>query len=85
MLLVTLNKIRYNCQHLVAGLGIEIMNKLDIDKAFVSDYDRFLFEFDVAHEKSPSQLTEITKHQRIAKLRDHSQSGDDQEKLWESF
>lgn len=42
----------------------------DIDKTYVSPYDRFLFEFDASHEKSASQLKEIKKHQRIFALRD---------------
>jgi hypothetical protein len=42
----------------------------DIDKAYVSPYDRFLFEFDATHEKSASQLKEIKKHERIFALRD---------------
>ena len=46
------------------------MNSYDIDKAYVSPYDRFLYEFDACHEKSASQLKEIKKHQRIFALRD---------------
>lgn len=46
------------------------MNPLDIDKAYVSPYDRFLRSFDACHEKTASQLSEIEKHQRIAQLRD---------------
>lgn len=46
------------------------MNNLDIDKAYVSPYDRFLFEFDATHEKSVSQLKEIIKYQRIFAMRD---------------
>ncbi len=46
------------------------MAKNDIDKTYVSPYDRFLFQFDASHEKSASQLKEIKKHQRIFALRD---------------
>ena len=46
------------------------MNNDDIDKAYVSPYDRFLFEFDACHEKTASQLKEIKKHQRIFAQRD---------------
>lgn len=42
----------------------------DIDKAYISPYDRFLFEFDATHEKSASQLKEIKKYERIFALRD---------------
>lgn len=31
------------------------MSKKDIDKAFVSPIDKFLFQFDAEHEKSASQ------------------------------
>lgn len=41
------------------------MNSNDIDKAYVSPYDKFLFEFDATHSKSASQLKEINKHKRI--------------------
>ena len=48
------------------------MNHQDIDKAYVSPYDRFLFEFDATHPHTASQLHEIAKHQRIFELRDHA-------------
>jgi len=57
----------------------------DINKAYVSPYDKFLYEFDVKHEKSPSQLKEIKKHQRIAKLRDDPQAKDQSEEIWSEF
>lgn len=46
------------------------MNQEDIDKAYVSPIDRFLFEFDAAHSKTPSQLKEINKYKRLYMLRD---------------
>ena len=46
------------------------MNPFDLDKAYVSPYDRFLKSFDAHHEKTASQLIELEKYQRIAKLRD---------------
>ena len=46
------------------------MNKLDVDKAYVSPYDYFFHEFDTHHPLSASQEAEIKKHQRIFKLRD---------------
>ena len=42
----------------------------DIDKLYISDYDKFLFDFDKSHVKTPAQLAEINKHSRIASLRD---------------
>ncbi len=48
------------------------MSSYDIDKAYVSPYDRFLFEFDACHEKSASQLKEIKKHERIFAMRDEA-------------
>lgn len=61
------------------------MSKHDIDKAYVSPYDRFLFEFDATHDKSASQLKEIKKHQRIAALRDLVSEKTDDEELWSDF
>ncbi len=61
------------------------MNKHDIDKAYVSPYDRFLFEFDATHDKSASQLKEIKKHQRIALLRDQANAQGSAEEIWTSF
>jgi hypothetical protein len=61
------------------------MNKHDIEKAYVSPYDRFLYEFDATHEKSLSQLKEIKKHERIAALRDSSNSLDSQDEIWKEF
>lgn len=49
------------------------MNSNDIDKAFVSAYDKFLYGFDALHQKSISQLKEIKKYQRIFALRDEAQ------------
>ena len=61
------------------------MNKHDIDKAYVSPYDRFLFEFDATHDKSLSQLKEIKKHQRIAVLRDQANTTVGEEEIWSDF
>ena len=46
------------------------MSRHDINKAYVSPYDKFLKKFDKEHEPSLSQQAEIKKYQRIAKLRD---------------
>ena len=48
------------------------MNSYNIDKAYVSPYDRFLFEFDACHEKSASQQKEIKKYRRIFAQRDQA-------------
>ena len=61
------------------------MSSNDIDKAYVSPYDRFLFEFDACHEKSASQLKEIKKHQRIFALRDNATSDLKQDDILKDF
>ena len=61
------------------------MTKHDIDKAYVSPYDKFLFEFDASHEKTESQLKEIAKHKKIAVRRDNANSNNGDEKIWEGF
>ena len=60
------------------------MSPEDIDKAYVSPFDQFLYTFDANHPKTPSQQKEIKKHQRITKLRDQASPADD-ETLWEKF
>ena len=57
----------------------------DIDKAYVSPYDRFLFEFDNTHLRSASQEKEIEKHRRIAALRDNANACEGKDGLWEAF
>ena len=61
------------------------MNKNEIDKSFVSEYDVFLRQFDATHEKTASQQKEINKHERIAKLRDGKASDTDSQEIWEDF
>ncbi|KTD53333.1 hypothetical protein Lsan_3743 [Legionella santicrucis] len=61
------------------------MNSNDIDKAYVSPYDKFLFEFDATHSKSASQLKEINKHQRIFLMRDNKDYKDEKGEIWEEF
>lgn len=61
------------------------MNSQDIDKAYVSPYDKFLFEFDATHSKSESQIKEITKHQRIALMRDNKEYDNEKGEIWEQF
>lgn len=61
------------------------MSTLDIDKAYVSPYDKFLFQFEATHEKTESQLAEIKKHEIIAGKRDFACVGGDEEMIWEKF
>ncbi|HHP0254261.1 TPA: CBU_0585 family protein [Legionella pneumophila] len=61
------------------------MNTDDINKTYVSPYDKFLYEFDATHKKSASQLQEIKKHQRIFKMRDDKDYKIDQSEIWEEF
>ena len=61
------------------------MSNDDINKAYVSPYDKFLFEFDQKHEKTASQLKEIRKNARIAKLRNDPNATDAQDELWKDF
>jgi hypothetical protein len=42
----------------------------DIDKAYVSPFDKFLRTFDKKHAPSASQQKEIAKHEKIFKKRD---------------
>lgn len=60
-------------------------NDTDIDKAYVSPYDKFLFEFDATHEKSASQMKEIKKHERLARMRDDKNYKEDQSGIWSEF
>ncbi len=61
------------------------MSDNDIDKAYVSPYDEFLFEFDATHNKSASQMKEIKKHERIARMRDDKDYQSDKGEIWEDF
>jgi hypothetical protein len=60
------------------------MTKHDINKAYVSPIDKFLYEFDAKHEKSLSQLKEIKKYQRIFALRDNPDLVEEV-KIWAEF
>ncbi|BCA96702.1 hypothetical protein TUM19329_30630 [Legionella antarctica] len=61
------------------------MSNNDIDKAYVSPYDKFLFEFDATHKKSASQMKEIQKNARIANMRDNKDYKNDKGEIWEDF
>lgn len=60
-------------------------SSFDIDKAYVSPYDKFLTKFDETHAKTASQLKEIKKHQRIATLRDNPDAQEGRGEIWEDF
>ncbi|MDP3562512.1 MAG: CBU_0585 family protein [Legionellaceae bacterium] len=60
------------------------MNKQDIDKKYISPIDEFLRDFDETHQKTPSQLKEIKKYQRIFALRDNKDEKKSDE-LWTEF
>lgn len=61
------------------------MSNVDLDKAYISPFDRFLYEFDVTHPKSESQLKEIQKFARIFALRDEVQPEGNADKIWTGF
>ncbi|MCP0914596.1 MULTISPECIES: CBU_0585 family protein [Legionella] len=61
------------------------MSSSDIDKAYISPIDRFLFEFDLTHQKSASQMREIEKYRRISALRDHAPVQKEGEEIWKDF
>ena len=59
-----------------------------LKKAYVSEIDNFLTQFDQSHpEKSPSQQKEIAKHARIAQLRDQTSAikSVENKEIWENF
>lgn len=56
------------------------------DKSYISELDKFLAEFDSQHlEKSNSQLKEMSKHQRVANLRDQPQATTSNNELLKDF
>jgi len=61
------------------------MSMHDIDKAYVSPYDKFLFEFDKTHEKTESQLKEIEKNRKIAEGRDNVKPDGSGDVIWTEF
>jgi hypothetical protein len=61
------------------------MSSDDLNKAYVSPYDVFLFEFDATHEKSASQLQEIKKNARIARMRDDADYKEESGEIWKDF
>ena len=61
------------------------MSAHDINKAYVSPFDKFLFEFDATHAKSASQLKEISKADKIALMRDDAEYSKPNSEIWEEF
>ncbi|WP_131783163.1 CBU_0585 family protein [Legionella gresilensis] len=61
------------------------MSSSDIDKAYISPYDEFFYEFDEEHKKSHSQMVEIKKNERVARLRDNAEPDPSQNEIWEEF
>lgn len=61
------------------------MSNEGLDKAYVSPYDKFLYEFDATHKKTASQIREIEKHQRIFLMRDDEHYPKNKGTLWEAF
>lgn len=59
--------------------------KHDIDKAYISPYDKFLYQFDETHPKSASQIKEIEKHKAIALMRDDKDYQVVTAEIWEEF
>jgi hypothetical protein len=56
----------------------------DLKKNYVSDIDKFLWEFDEKHpDRSLSQQQEIKKYERVYRLRDNPKPEEEQTKLWE--
>lgn len=61
------------------------MSAHDINKAYVSPFDKFLFEFDATHAKSASQIKEISKADKIALMRDDAEYKKPNSEIWEEF
>ncbi len=61
------------------------MKNQDIDKIYFSPIDKFLYTYDRDHAKSASQIKEIQKHERIARLRDVAEERDAQGEIWKDF
>lgn len=61
------------------------MQNDEINKAYISPIDLFLYNFDQTHAPSASQIAEIEKYKKVFKLRDNPQPDGYKEKLWEEF
>lgn len=71
--------------NLVTWINKKILRR-KVDQFYVSKIDKFLADFDEKNiEKSASQLHEIEKHRRIARMRDNPEPQDKNAKIWEGF
>ena len=62
------------------------MNKTpEIDKKYISPYDKLLHGFDTTHAPTASQQREIKKHEKIFKQRDHANVDTEENILWDKF
>lgn len=61
------------------------MSKHDINKAYVSPYDKFFHQFDKDHEPSLAQLAEKNYYKELGLLRDHAKPKKPIDKIWEEF
>lgn len=61
------------------------MSKHDINKAYISPYDKFFHDFDKAHAPSLSQMAEKNLFAVISRLRDYAQSKKSDEDIWQEF
>jgi len=52
---------------------------------YVSEVDKMIESFNKTHQKSESQLAEISKYQRIYQLRDQVTDKKPPEKIWSEF
>lgn len=57
----------------------------EIDKKYVSPYDKLLHGFDATHAPTVSQQREISKHERLFKLRDEVNPDTEENILWDKF
>ncbi|QLH43301.1 MAG: hypothetical protein HWD59_11675 [Coxiellaceae bacterium] len=59
--------------------------RLKRNKGYVSEIDKILEEYAETHPKSPAQLSEFNKYQRIYELRDNPEANKENAKLWREF
>jgi len=57
----------------------------EIDKKYVSPYDKLLHGFDATHAPTASQQHEIKKFEKIFKQRDHANLNTEEDILWDKF
>ncbi|MDF1827182.1 MAG: hypothetical protein P1U39_02770 [Legionellaceae bacterium] len=57
----------------------------EIDKKYVSPYDKLLHGFDATHAPSTSQQREISKYEALFRLRDEVIAHPENKQLWDKF